>query len=180
MDQTVIGNPDHDLVILRLSLATAARGSDLPDTITVNMLEQLIEGYESAFKNDANDAEKSSLYPSSIRLMMKESSRRSWKRLACERLENTDPQIPLGKRFWPLSKNELKEIFKTFEVNALCRLATSIKHREDNALVKVLDAAYWVKGCSSLGRLRYAVLLDVGNNTSDGNDLCLIEVAQFD
>ena len=178
LDQTVIGNPAHDLVRLGLSLATAARGSDLPGIITVTMLEQIVEGYESAFKNDANDAEKPSLYPSSIRLMMKESSRRSWKHLARERLENTDPQIPLGKRFWPLSKNERKEIFKTFEVNALCRLATSIKHREDNAPVKVLDAAYWVKGCSSLGRLRYAVLLDVGNNTSDGNDLCLIDIKE--
>jgi uncharacterized protein (DUF2252 family) len=30
LDQTVIGNPVHDLVRLALSLASAARGSDLP------------------------------------------------------------------------------------------------------------------------------------------------------
>jgi uncharacterized protein (DUF2252 family) len=30
MDQTVIGNPARDLIRLGLSLATAARGSDLP------------------------------------------------------------------------------------------------------------------------------------------------------
>jgi uncharacterized protein (DUF2252 family) len=30
--------------------------------------------------------------------------------------------------------------------------------------VEVLDAAYWMKGCSSLGRLRFAVLLGVGKN----------------
>lgn len=30
LDQTVIGNPAHDLIRLALSLATAARGSDLP------------------------------------------------------------------------------------------------------------------------------------------------------
>src|ERR1700685_4280035 len=30
LDQTVVGNPAHDLVPLALSLATAARGSDLP------------------------------------------------------------------------------------------------------------------------------------------------------
>jgi uncharacterized protein (DUF2252 family) len=30
LDQTVIGNPAHDLIRLGLSLATAARGSDLP------------------------------------------------------------------------------------------------------------------------------------------------------
>ena len=28
--------------------------------------------------------------------------------------------------------------------------------------VKLLDAAYWVKGCSSLGKLRYAALIRVG------------------
>jgi len=30
LDQTVVGNPAHDLIRLGLSLATAARGSDLP------------------------------------------------------------------------------------------------------------------------------------------------------
>src|SRR5271167_213916 len=30
LDQTVIGNPAHDLIRLALSLATASRGSDLP------------------------------------------------------------------------------------------------------------------------------------------------------
>ena len=30
LDQTVIGNPAHDLIRLALSLATAARGSDCP------------------------------------------------------------------------------------------------------------------------------------------------------
>ena len=34
MDQTVIGNPVHDLIRLALSLATAARGSDLPGVTT--------------------------------------------------------------------------------------------------------------------------------------------------
>jgi uncharacterized protein (DUF2252 family) len=46
MDQTVIGNPAHDLIRLALSLATAARGSDLPGVTTAKILEQMIEGYE--------------------------------------------------------------------------------------------------------------------------------------
>ena len=45
LDQTVIGNPAHDLIRLGLSLATAARGSDLPGVTTAKMLEQMIEGY---------------------------------------------------------------------------------------------------------------------------------------
>ena len=48
LDQTVIGNPAHDLVRLALSLATAARGSDLPGVTAVKMLEEMILGYEEA------------------------------------------------------------------------------------------------------------------------------------
>jgi hypothetical protein len=44
LDQTVIGNPAHDLVRLGLSLATAIRGSDLPGVTTALMLEQIIFG----------------------------------------------------------------------------------------------------------------------------------------
>jgi uncharacterized protein (DUF2252 family) len=36
----------------------------------------------------------------------------------------------------------------------------------------VVDAAYWMKGCSSLGRLRFAVLLGVGKNQAKEGDLC--------
>ena len=36
LDQTVIGNPAHDLIRLGLSLATASRGSDLPGVTTAH------------------------------------------------------------------------------------------------------------------------------------------------
>src|ERR1700680_498711 len=49
LDQTVIGNPAHDLIRLGLSLATAARGSDLPGVTTAKMLENMVDGYEEAF-----------------------------------------------------------------------------------------------------------------------------------
>ena len=38
LDQTVIGNPAHDVIRLGLSLATAARGSDLPGVTTAKMM----------------------------------------------------------------------------------------------------------------------------------------------
>jgi len=50
LDQTVIGNPVHDLVRLGLSLATAARSSDLPGVTTARMLEEMIEGYSAGFR----------------------------------------------------------------------------------------------------------------------------------
>ena len=50
LDQAVIGNPTHDLVRLGLSLASAARGSDLPGVTTARILEQIIEGYAAAME----------------------------------------------------------------------------------------------------------------------------------
>ena len=43
------------------------------------------------------------------------------------------------------------------------KLVTAVSCRDDDAPVELLDAAYWVKGCSSLGLLRMAVLLGVGD-----------------
>jgi hypothetical protein len=48
LDQTVIGNPAHDLIRLGPSLATAARGSDLPGVMTARMIEEMIDGCEHA------------------------------------------------------------------------------------------------------------------------------------
>jgi len=45
LDQTVIGDPAHDLIRSGLSPARAARGSDLPGVTTAFALEQLVEGY---------------------------------------------------------------------------------------------------------------------------------------
>jgi len=42
VDQTVIGNPNHDLIRLVLSLASAARVSDSPRVTTDHMLEQMM------------------------------------------------------------------------------------------------------------------------------------------
>ncbi len=170
LDQTVIGNPAHDLIRLGLSLATAARGSNLPGVTTARMIEQMVEGYEQAIGKECrlDDAEK----PSAVRVVMKRAGERSWRNLADERLEGVSPVIPLGKRFWPLSKPEKHAIAELFETPEVHRLATMLKSRDDGAKVKVLDAAYWMKGCSSLGRLRYAVLLRVDNQ------FCLMDVKE--
>ena len=57
LDQTVIGNPAHDLIRLGLSLATAARGSDLPGVTTARMLEQMMEGYGAALDDELTESE---------------------------------------------------------------------------------------------------------------------------
>ena len=44
LDQTVIGNPAHDIIRLGLSLAMAALGSDLPGVTTARMMERIMDG----------------------------------------------------------------------------------------------------------------------------------------
>jgi uncharacterized protein (DUF2252 family) len=173
LDQTVIGNPAHDIIRLALSLATASRGSDLPGVTTAYILEQVIEGYQAALRQDADAIEGA---PKSVQLIMRRSLGRSWKNLANERLEDVKPTIPLGSRFWALSKKERAAISELFQTPPLRHLATSLRSRNDDASVEVTDAAYWMKGCSSLGLLRYAVLLSVGSGKK--RDLALMDVKE--
>ncbi|SAL43902.1 hypothetical protein AWB64_04670 [Caballeronia sordidicola] len=178
LDQTVIGNPAHDIVRLGLSLATAARGSDLPGVTTARMIEALSEGYEHAFDATAKDRPIKNAKPEAVRVMMKEAVRRTWQQLAIERIEDVEPSIPLGKRFWPLDKEERSEIEALFERREIADIAVALRKNADEENVSVIDAAYWVKGCSSLGRLRYAVLLDVDGGAVEGDDLCLIDIKE--
>jgi len=170
-DQTVIGNPAHDLLRLALSLATAVRDSNLPGVVTAHMLEHLMEGYEQAL--DTGEERVSMQKPDLVKVVMRGAVKRTWKKLAKERIVNTKPKIPQGRSFWPLSKSEKNGITQLFEKREMLELVTTLKSRDDDAKIEVLDAAYWVKGCSSLGLLRYAVLLSVG-----GNDYCLIDIKE--
>jgi uncharacterized protein (DUF2252 family) len=173
LDQTVIGNPAHDIIRLALSLATASRGSDLPGVTTARILEQIIEGYQAALRQDADTIDDA---PKSIQFVMKKSVARSWKHLANERLENQKPTIPLSTKFWALSRSEKADIAELFQTPDLRRLATLLRSRDDGAAVEVLDAAYWVKGCSSLGLPRFAVLLGIG--TGKKRDMALMDVKE--
>src|SRR5271170_775668 len=97
LDQTVIGNPSHDLIRLGLSLAMAARGSDLPGVTTAHMLERMIDGYERAFDDTSDHTDIQAEKPEAVRVVMQEAVRRSCQELAEERIEDIEPQIPLGK-----------------------------------------------------------------------------------
>ncbi len=173
LDQTVVGNPAHDLIRLALSLASAARGSDLPGVTTARMVEHLIDGYEAAFADEAADAEIAP--PPSVREALRSAMSRKWRHLAAERFNDRRAMLPLGRRFWPLAKTEWTEIEALFGEEKVRRLVTSLKSRDDDARVELIDAAYWVKGCSSLGLLRYAVLLRVGGK---GGEYCLIDIKE--
>lgn len=178
LDQTVIGNPAHDLIRLGLSLAMAARGSHLPGVTTAYMLERMVDGYESAFAPEAQGEtlDASDSMPKTVKLVMKEARGRSWKHLADERIEGVAPVIPLGQRFWPLMRDERVGVDELFASDDLRRLVVSLRLRDEEASVRVLDAAYWRKGCSSLGRLRLAVLVAVGTGKAERQ--CLMDVKE--
>jgi uncharacterized protein (DUF2252 family) len=173
LDQTVIGNPVHDVIRLALSLATASRGSDLPGVTTARILEQVIEGYQAALRRDVEQIE---YPPKSVTMAMRQSVGRSWKHLARERLKNAKPTIPLGSKFWPLAPAEKRDVEQLFKTAALQHLAVSLRSRDDDADVEVLDAAYWMKGCSSLGKLRMAVVCGVGKGKK--MDLALMDIKE--
>jgi uncharacterized protein (DUF2252 family) len=172
LDQTVIGNPAHDLIRLALSLSMAARGSDLPGVTTALMMEQMILGYCDALKPGQEKPPLPKKSGKPIRLVLKDALSRKWRHLATERIEDVRPTIPLGRKFWALSKPERDEIDRLFESKEAKALVASLRKEGKNHKAEVLDAAYWMKGCSSLGRLRYAVLLGIGKS------FCLIDIKE--
>lgn len=173
VDQTVVGNPAHDLIRLGLSLATAARGSDLPGVTTAHMLEEMVHGYHSAFTEREGAEEGDGHTPKAVARVLKTATRRRWRQLAEERIEDVRPIIPLGERFWALAPEERSELGALFGLEPVHELITSLQGRDRRDPIEVVDAAYWIKGCSSLGRLRYAVLVKVGED-----DHCLVDIKE--
>jgi uncharacterized protein (DUF2252 family) len=176
LDQTVIGNPAHDLIRLALSLASAARGSDLPGVTTARLVERLMVGYEAAMAGDFDHPTEKGLRPVAIRGLLARSVRRRWRHLAAERLDTVKPMVPLGRKYWPLTREERQALAELFASEDVRATITRLQSRGDDDPVSLVDAAYWMKGCSSLGRLRYAAMLRVGEG--DGSSLCLLDVKE--
>ena len=75
------------------------------------MLEQIMEGYEEPLVDADPD----------LRSRRPECAgcdasgvKRTWDHIAKERLEDTHPTIPLGRRFWPVADEEKREIERFF------------------------------------------------------------------
>ncbi|MET7244970.1 DUF2252 family protein [Methylobacterium sp. EM32] len=169
LDQTVIGNPTHDLVRLGLSLASAARGSDLPGVVTARMLEEMIHGYAQGLGGGEfgggelgePGAGEAPPEPEVVRTVRRRALGRHWKQLARERLKDVEPRIPLGRKFWALDAAERDALQEVFGEEAVRRLVLALNGRDAAADLRLIDAAYWMKGCSSLGFLRYAALVRI-------------------
>lgn len=85
------------LVRLGLSLASAARGSDLPGVVTARMLEKMIRGYSQGLAGPAGDEPPPE--PDVVGTVRCRALGRHWKHLVRERLKDVEPSIPLGRKF---------------------------------------------------------------------------------
>ena len=180
LDHTVIGNPAHDIVRLALSLAMAARSSDLPGVTTARITEDLVAGYERAFEG-AIASESIADLPDPIRVVMKTAVKRTWDKLFDDRVGGDGKQIVLGRRFWELSNDEREAVRQLAGLEPIRDLVTLLDERSDGTQVSFVDAAFWVKGCSSLGLWRAAALLKITDPTKRGrkrHTLSLLDIKQ--
>jgi uncharacterized protein (DUF2252 family) len=166
LDQTAIGNPAHDLIRLGLSLASAARGSELPGVATAHILEHLALGYEAAMAGKVEGDDEKSRRPDAIKGLLSKAIRRRWRHLAAERLDTVKPVVPLGNRFWALTDEERTALGSIVENEAVRSLLTKLNSRDSGDKVTLVAAACWMTGCSSLGRLRFAAMVRIGNGKS--------------
>ncbi len=113
-----------------------------------------------------------------VRTIRKQAAGRRWRHLANERIDGTDPDIPLGKRFWPLDREERDAIRALFEEPEVRTRALDLAGMTPKGKLRVVDAAYWRKGCSSLGNLRYAVLIGVSAKGSSDEYLALVDIKE--
>ena len=175
LDQTVIGNPAHDLIRLGLSLATAARGSDLPGVTTARMIEEMVQGYDHALALGEEDATPE---PNVVRSVRRRALGRRWRHLAQERLDGAEPRLPMGKRFWALEEFERAEIDDLFAQDLVRSAILAFGGRADEDRVRLIDVAYWMKGCSSLGKLRFAALVGLGGSKKEADAYALIDLKE--
>ena len=101
---------------------------------------------------------------------------RRWHHLANERLGDVRPIIPLGQKFWELSPEEKWNLGLLLDSPSIKRLILTLNKRTERAKVELIDAAYWMKGCSSLGKIRYAALVHLSEERKD--KLSLIDVKE--
>jgi uncharacterized protein (DUF2252 family) len=142
----------------------------------VGILEELVAGYQTALTTKFDKDKDKSHRPKSIQRLLAQATRRRWRHLAEERLDTVKPTIPLGKRFWALIPEERKALTKMFASDSVRPTLTALRDRAKDDPIELLDAAYWMKGCSSLGRLRYAALLRIGKRKN--SSLCLVDVKE--
>jgi uncharacterized protein (DUF2252 family) len=163
------------MIRLGLSLATAARGSDLPGVTTARMIEEMVEGYAAAMHDPTSG--RAGVEPDVVRSVKRRALGRRWRDLAKERLRDVEPSIPLGKRFWALDPAERSALEALFSETDVARMILSLDHKDAHREIRLVDAAYWMKGCSSLGLLRFAAIIGL-RNAKGRSDYALVDLKE--
>jgi uncharacterized protein (DUF2252 family) len=138
------------------------------------MLEAAMQGYRHALTRRASVEDA----PELIRRTFKNSLKRRWRHLARERIEDERPTIPLGEKFWPLFAAERAALDDLFAQEETRSLLTQLHSRDAGSDIVLLDAAYWVKGCSSLGSMRLIALAGIETENRSITAPCLIDIKQ--
>ena len=149
-----------------------ARSSDLPGAATAQLIEAMAAGYVAGLA-DGHDGVSE---PAAVATVRRKALGRKWHHLARERLGDVKPTIPLGRKFLQLSDEERWNLGVLLDSPPVKSLVLAMNRRSERARVELLDAAYWVKGCSSLGKLRYAALIHLSGERKDR--LSLIDVKE--
>lgn len=160
LDQTVVANPAFDLVRLALSLVTAALNATLPGIVTARMMDAMATGYAEGIA-DPGGATQDGAESDIVATTKRRALGRRWRHLSRERLKGKTNHLPRGHRFFDLDPDERDSLAALLQAPAVRRLVLALGNGATDAEIRLLDAAYWIKGCSSLGRLRYAGLVEV-------------------
>ena len=160
LDQTVVANPAFDLVRLALSLVTAALNATLPGIVTARMMDAMAIGYAEGTA-DPEGAERDLAESEIVATTKRRALGRRWRHLSRERLKGRTDRLPRGRRFFDLEPDERDSLTALIRDPAVHRLVLALGGGATEAEIRLLDAAYWIKGCSSLGRLRYAGLVEI-------------------
>ena len=97
--------------------------------------------------------------------------------MARERTGDARPTIPLGKKFWEIGDDERTALETLFDDPETKQLILSLDPRDDDRDVRLVDAAYWMKGCSSLGLLRYAAIIEI-KGAKERADYALVDLKE--
>ncbi|MCJ2069871.1 DUF2252 domain-containing protein [Methylobacterium sp. J-030] len=159
LDQTVVANPAFDLVRLSLSLVTAALNATLPGIVTARMMDAMANGYAEGIA-DPDGVEGAVAESDIVATTRHRALGRRWRHLSRERLKGKTDHLPRGNRFFDLDPDEQNALTALIRDPTVRRLVLALGSGATDAEIRLLDAAYWIKGCSSLGRLRYAGLVE--------------------
>jgi len=110
---------------------------------------------------------------------MQRAMKRTSRRLLDERLGKRRGKFQLGSKFWRLADDEREAIRRIVEQEPVRKLITKLEDRDADAPVTLVDAAFWVKGCSSLGLWRVAALVEYGIDAKKREtELALLDIKQ--